>query len=118
MGSHIFRFLGQDSSSYLQLANVPEWAIALNIRPPSPFDDLPFLLTTEDWLKLHSALKTSIKTVGLPLKSMGLCLENSMKFKASPPKNYIFYSIPKEILNFYNLTLENSMFPQPEGCGY
>ena len=54
MGSHIFRFLGQGSSSYLRLANVPEWTVALNICPPSPFEDLPFLLTTEDWLKLHS----------------------------------------------------------------
>ena len=54
MGSHIFRFLGQGSSSYLRLANVPEWTVALNICPSSPFEDLPFLLTTEDWLKLHS----------------------------------------------------------------
>ena len=119
MGSHIFRFLGQGSSSYLRLENVPEWTVALNICPPSPFEDLPFLLTTEDWLKLHSPLKTSMKNVGLPLKNMGLCLKSSVKIKASHPKNStFFYSTPKEILNFCNLTLENSMFPQPEGCGY
>ena len=29
--------------------------------PPPPVEDLPFLLTPEDWLKLHSPLKTSIK---------------------------------------------------------
>ena len=46
--------------------------VELNITPPPPpFEDLPFLLTNEDWLKLHSPLKTSIKNVGLPLKNMG-----------------------------------------------
>ena len=50
--------------------------------------------------------------MGLPLKNMGLRLKNSVKIKASHPKNSVFfYSTPKEILNFYNLTLENSMFP-------
>ena len=29
--------------------------------PPTPIEDLPFLLTPEDWLKLHSPLKTAIK---------------------------------------------------------
>ena len=29
---------------------------------------------------------------------------------------YFFYSTPKEILNFYNLPLENSMVPQPGGA--
>ena len=44
------------------------WAIALsilnfNIRTPhpTPIEDLPFVLTPEDWLKLHSPQKTSIK---------------------------------------------------------
>ena len=33
---------------------------------------------------------------------------------------YFVYSIstPKEILNFYNLPLDNSMVPQPGRCGY
>ena len=31
------------------------------ISAPSPVEDLPFLLTPEDWLKLQSPLKTSIK---------------------------------------------------------
>ena len=40
-----------------------------------------------------------------------------MKIKASPPKNSIFfYSTPKEILNFYNLPLENSLVLQPGGA--
>ena len=40
-----------------------------------------------------------------------------MKMKASPLKNSIFfYSTPKEILNFGNLPLENSIVPQP-GAG-
>ena len=30
-------------------------------NPYPPLEDLPFLLTPEDWLKLHSPLKTSIK---------------------------------------------------------
>ena len=32
-----------------------------NYNPYPPVEDLPFLLTPEDWLKLHSPLKTSIK---------------------------------------------------------
>ena len=49
---------------------------------------------------------------------MGLPLKNFVKIKASPPKNSIFsYSTPKEILNFYNLPLKNSMVPQPGGEG-
>ena len=36
------------------------WAIAFNIRTP-PVEDSPFLLTPEDWLKLHSPVKTAIK---------------------------------------------------------
>ena len=65
--------------------------------------------------------------MGLPLKNwvislenMGLPLKNFVKMKASPPKNSIFfYSTPKEILNLYNVPLENSMVPQPgaEGGG-
>ena len=65
--------------------------------------------------------------MGLPLKNwvtslknMGLPLKNFVKMKASLPKNSIFfYSIPKEILNLYNVPLENSMVPQPgaEGVG-
>ena len=69
-------------------------AIAFNIRTP----------LVEDWV--------------IPLKNMGLPLKNFVKIKASPPKNSIyFYSTPKEILNFYNLPLENSMVPQPGGGG-
>ena len=37
-----------------------EWAIAFNIRIP-PVQDLPFLPTPEDWLKLQSSRKTSKK---------------------------------------------------------
>ena len=37
-----------------------EWAIAFNIRIP-PVQDLPFLPTPEDWLKLQSPRKTSKK---------------------------------------------------------
>ena len=51
---------------------------------------------------------------------MSLPLKNFVKMKASPPKNSIFfYSTPKEILNLYNVPLENSMVPQPgaEGGG-
>ena len=61
-----------------------------------------------------------LKNWVIPLKNMGLPLKNFVKIKASPPKNSIFvYSIstPKEILNFYNLPLENSMVPQPGGGG-
>ena len=55
----------------------------------------------------------------LPVKNMGLPLKNFVKIKASPPKNSIsFYPTPKEILNFYNLPLENSMVPQQKGFGY
>ena len=44
-------------------------------------------------------------------------LKNFVRIKASPLKNSkFFYSTPKEILNFYNLSLENSMVPQPGGA--
>ena len=59
-----------------------------------------------------------LKNWVIPLKNLGLPLKNFVKIKASPPKNSIFvYSIstPKEILNFYNLPLENSMVPQLGG---
>ena len=47
-------------------------------------------------------------------KNLVLPLKNFAKIKASPPNNYVFfYSTPKEILNFYNLPLENSMVPHP-----
>ena len=60
-----------------------------------------------------------LKNWVIPLKNMGLPLKNFVKIKASPLKNSIFfYSTHKEILNFYNLPLENSMVPQPGGCGY
>ena len=68
--------------------------------PPTPplVEELPFLFTCEDWLKLHSPLK------------------NFVKIKASPQTNFIFfYSAPKEILNFYNSPLENSMVPHERG---
>ena len=61
-----------------------------------------------------------LKNWVIPLKNMGLPLKNCVKIKASPPKNSIFfYSTPKEILNLYNVPLENSMVPQPgaEGGG-
>ena len=45
-------------------------------------------------------------------------MEDFVKIKASPPKNSIFFnSTPKEILNFYNWPLKNSMAPQPGGGG-
>ena len=44
-------------------------------------------------------------------------LKNFVRIKASPLKNSkFFYSTPKEILNFYNLSLENSKVPQPGGA--
>ena len=55
----------------------------------------------------------------LPLKNMDLPMEKFMKIKALPPKNSIFfYSTPPLYLNVHNLPLENSMLPQPGGCGY
>ena len=49
---------------------------------------------------------------------MGLPLKNFVKIEASPPMNTIFFfSTPEEMLNFYNLPLENSVVPQPEGGG-
>ena len=98
------------------LGKEQNWAIALNIRtPPPPAEDLPFLLTPEDWLKLHSPLKTSIK-YGLTFEEYGFTLKIFVKI--TPPKNSIFlYSTLKEILNSYNLPLENSMVPQPKGGG-
>ena len=59
-----------------------------------------------------------LKNWVIPLKNMGWPLKNFVKIKASPTTNSIFfYSTPKEILNFYNLPLENSMVPQTGGGG-
>ena len=48
------------------------WAIAYSICiPPPGCEDVPFLLTPEtpeDSIKLHLPLKTSIKTLIIPLK--------------------------------------------------
>ena len=56
--------------------------------------------------------------MGLPLKNMALALKNFVKIEASPLMNSIFFfSTPEEILNFYNLPLENSVVPQPGGRG-
>ena len=56
--------------------------------------------------------------MGLPPKNWVTPVKNFVKIKASPPKNSIFfYSTPEEILNFYNLPLENYMVPQPGGGG-
>ena len=95
----------------------------ISVPPPPPVEDLPFLLTPEDWLKLHSPLKTSIK-YGFTPEELGhtpeeywFTLKNFVKIKTSPSKNSIFfYSTPEEILSFYNLPLENSMVPQPGGA--
>ena len=77
--------------------------------PPPPAEELLFLLIPEDWLKLHSPLKTSIK-FGFTPEEYGSTLKNFVKIKASPQKNSIvFYSTPEEILNFYNFPLENSI---------
>ena len=47
---------------------------------------------------------------------MGLPLKNFVKIKASSSKNSVrLYSAPKEILNFYNLPLKNSIQSQPGG---
>ena len=60
-----------------------------------------------------------LKNWVIPLENMGLPLKNLVKIKASLLKNSIFfYPTPKEILNFYNLPLENFMVPQPGGCGH
>ena len=46
---------------------------------------------------------------------MHVPLKNIVKIKAPAPKNsiFVFCSTPKEILNFNNLPLKNSMVPQP-----
>ena len=55
--------------------------------------------------------------MSLPLKNVDLPVKNFVKIKPSPPKNPIFfYSTPKEILNVYNLPMENSMVPQLGGA--
>ena len=64
-----------------------------------------------------------LKNWVIPLKNMGLPLTNFVKFPKeficfTPKEFHIFYSTPKEILNFYDLPLGNSMVPQPARCGY
>ena len=62
--------------------------------------DLPFLLTHEDWVKLHSPLKTSIK-YGFTPEELGHTPEEFLEIKASPQRiPYFFYPTP------------NSMVPQ------
>ena len=54
--------------------------------------------------------------MSLPLKNVGLPVKNFVKIKASPQRIHIFYSTPKEILNFHILPMENSMVPQLGGA--
>ena len=52
--------------------------------------------------------------MGLPLEEYGSTLRNFVRIYKDPqPKNSIFFHFtPKEILNFYNLPLKNSIGPQ------
>ena len=80
--------------------------------PLLPVEDLPFLLSPEEWLKLHSPLKNLLKIWALPLKNLGLSLKNFVNAKEFYIYIYniyiyiyifFFYSTSKRILNFYNL---------------
>ena len=59
--------------------------------------------------------------MGLPPEENGSTMKNFKESKASPPNpppppqtnNSIFYSTPKQILNFLNLPLKNSIGPKP-----
>lgn len=56
-----------------------------------------------------------MKNMGLPLKNLhGSTLRNFARiYKDPPPENSIFFQFtPKEILNFYDLPLKNSIGPQ------
>lgn len=75
-----------------------------------------FLLTPEDWLKLHLPLKTSIKYGCSPWRTWLYIWRISWNLKLRPQKNSVFfYSTPKDILKFCNLVLKNSIGPQPVG---
>ena len=72
------------------------WAIAFSIRtpPPPPVEDLPFLLTHEDWLKLHLSPKTSIK-YGLTPEEYGFSPEEFRKnWSLTPDEFHIFLLYP------------------------
>ena len=96
-------------------AELTEWPIAFNIRT-SP---TPRLRTySEDRLKLHLPLKTSIQ-YGLTLEEYGsVPLKNFVNIKASPSKNTIFFhSTPKEILIVITYTWRILWFNRGWGVG-
>lgn len=119
-----------------------KWVITFPTPPPPrTVEDLPFLLTLQEFHKIAFTpedFKTSVKFRSTPEECKFTpeeLLENVIfpcsplnkilfKIKASSPKNSIFfYSSPKEILNLYKLTLKNSIRLQPgggagESCGY
>ena len=101
-------------------AELTEWPIAFNIRtPPPPPPPTPRLRTySEDRLKLHLPLKTSIQ-YGLTLEEYGsVPLKNFVNIKASPSKNTTFFhSTPKEILIVITYTWRILWFNRGWGVG-
>ena len=57
-----------------------------------------------------------LKNIGLPLKSPEEFRENESSTPLRIP--YFFYSIPNEILSFYNVPLKNSMDPRLRVLGF
>lgn len=69
-----------DASQFCQTSLSNDRLDCYLISVPSPVEDLPFLVAPEDWIKLHSPLKTAIKYGFGPEESnMGVLLNNSEK---------------------------------------
>ena len=91
--------------------------------PPHPWlNSCSFFLPLMDQTKLHSPRKTSIKYGSSSLKNTGLLRKILWNLRLHPPppsppspakEIVFFYSTPKQILNFLNLSLNNSIGPQP-----
>ena len=86
----------------------------ISLSPPTPVEDVRFLLASQDLIKLHSALKTSLKYESTLWRIWVYPWGISWELKIHPQRiPYFFYFTPKEILIFYNLHLKNSIGPQP-----
>ena len=92
----------------LHLISVPD--------PPTPVRNYRFFLT----LKIGKIVFTPEdfhKMWAYPWRIWVYPWRISWKLKLHPQRiQYLFYYTPKEILNFYNLPLKNSMVPQPRGA--
>ena len=108
----IFKKSGQENGETLNHDKIGLLLVSISHIPPPLLEDFRFLSAPGDLIKLHSALKTSIKygSTSWRIWVWGISWEFIKIHTQRIP--YFFYFTSKEILNFYNLPLKNSIGPQ------